>query len=96
MPDLSSAGLEPFRALLGEGGLVTDADSLTRYTHDQRALMRGQTPGVLRPRSTGEVQEIVRLAGRLGFGLVPQGGNTGYVGGATPEPGRGQLVGTSR
>ncbi|WP_163360506.1 FAD-binding oxidoreductase, partial [Klebsiella aerogenes] len=39
-----------------------------------------------------EVQEVVRLAGRLGFGIVPQGGNTGYVGGATPEPGRRQLV----
>ncbi|MEE7505739.1 FAD-binding oxidoreductase [Methylobacterium mesophilicum] len=86
-PDLSA-----FRDLLDEGGLVTDAASLTRYTHDQRSLMRGETPGVLRPRSTGEVQEIVRLAARSGFGLVPQGGNTSYVGGATPEPGRRQLV----
>lgn len=92
MSDLSSHDLAPFRDLLGEGGLLTDADSLTRYTHDQRDLMRGETPGVLRPRTTAEVQEIVRLAARLGFGLVPQGGNTSYVGGATPEPGRGQLV----
>lgn len=87
-----SSRLSPFHALLGEGGVVTDADSLIRYTHDQRALMQGQTPGVLRPRSTEEVQAIVRLAVHLGFGLVPQGGNTGYVGGATPEPGRRQLV----
>jgi FAD/FMN-containing dehydrogenase len=86
-PDLSA-----FHDLLGEGGLVTDPASLTRYTHDQRALMQGQTPGVLRPRSTEEVQEIVCLAARHGFGLVPQGGNTSYVGGATPEPGCGQLV----
>ncbi len=86
-PDLSA-----FYSLLGEGGLVTDAAGLIRYTHDQRALMQGQTPAVLRPRSTDEVQEIVRLAARLGFGLVPQGGNTGYVGGGTPEPGRKQLV----
>ena len=86
-PDLSA-----FHEFLGEGGLITDAASLTRYTHDQRALMQGQRPGVLRPRSTEDVQEIVRLAARLGFGLVPQGGNTSYVGGATPEPGRGQLV----
>lgn len=92
MSDLSSSDLSPFRDLLGEGGLITDAGGLIRYTHDQRALMQGQTPGVLRPRSTEEVREIVRLAARLGFGLVPQGGNTSYVGGATPEPGRGQLV----
>ncbi|MGH1571256.1 FAD-binding oxidoreductase [Methylobacterium sp. P31] len=84
--------LTPFQILLGDGGVITDADSLPRYTHDQRALMRGETPGVLRPRSVTEVQEVVRLAADLGFGLVPQGGNTSYVGGATPEPGRGQLV----
>src|SRR5206468_1487286 len=66
MSDLSSPDLSPFRDLLGEGGLITDAGSLTRYTHDQRALMQGQTPGVLRPRSTEEVQAIVGLAARLG------------------------------
>lgn len=92
MRDPLTLDLAPFHDLLGEGGVVTDADRLPRYTHDQRDLMQGHTPGILRPRSTGEVQEIVRLAGRLGFGLVPQGGNTSYVGGATPEPGRDQLV----
>ena len=92
MRDPLTPDLAPFHDLLGEGGVVTDADRLPRYTHDQRDLMQGHTPGILRPRSTGEVQEIVRLAGRLGFGLVPQGGNTSYVGGATPEPGRDQLV----
>ncbi|GJE44993.1 FAD-binding oxidoreductase [Methylobacterium soli] len=84
--------LEPFRALLGEGGVLTAPDMLARYTLDHRALMQGETPAVLRPRAVEEVQGLVRLARRHGFGLVPQGGNTGYVGGATPEPGRRQLV----
>lgn len=84
--------LTPFRDLLGESGVLADPAMTARYTCDQRDLMQGETPAVLRPRSVEEVQELVRLARRHGFGLVPQGGNTGYVGGATPEPGRRQLV----
>ncbi|NEU13066.1 FAD-binding oxidoreductase [Methylobacterium sp. BTF04] len=84
--------LAPFHALLGEGGVLTGTDMTGRYTLDHRGLMQGETPAVLRPRSVAEVQALVGLAKDHGFGLVPQGGNTGYVGGATPEPGRRQLV----
>lgn len=86
-PDLSA-----FRALLGEGGVLEEATRIEPYILDHRGLMRGETRAVLRPRSVAEVQEVVRLAARLGLGLVPQGGNTSYVGGATPEAGRHQLV----
>lgn len=88
MPD----ALAPFRDLLGEGGVLSEPDRTAAYTLDHRELMRGQTEAVLRPRSVAEVQGLVRLARTQGYGLVPQGGNTGYVGGATPEPGRRQLV----
>lgn len=81
----------PFSALLGEGGVLTGAE-VARYTRDQRDLMQGETEAVLRPRTVSEVQALVRLAKGEGFGLVPQGGNTGYVGGATPQAGRRQLV----
>lgn len=84
--------LAPFRALLGEGGVLEERERIEPYILDHRGLMRGETRAVLRPKRVGEVQELVRLAGRLGLGLVPQGGNTGYVGGATPEAGRRQLV----
>jgi FAD/FMN-containing dehydrogenase len=84
--------LAPFEALLGPGGVLTDPSMTARYTRDQRDLMQGDTPAVLRPHSVAEVQALVGLARTHGFGLVPQGGNTGYVGGATPEPGRRQLV----
>ncbi|WP_132257065.1 FAD-binding oxidoreductase [Methylobacterium segetis] len=88
MPD----ALGPFRDLLGEGGVLSEPDRTAAYTLDHRELMRGQTEAVLRPRSVEAVQGLVRLARAHGYGLVPQGGNTGYVGGATPEPGRRQLV----
>ncbi|MGU3536568.1 FAD-binding oxidoreductase [Methylobacterium sp. A54F] len=84
--------LDAFRDLLGAGGVLTAPGEVAPYIHDQRALMVGETPAVLRPRSVEAVQGLVRLARAHGFGLVPQGGNTGYVGGATPEPGRRQLV----
>lgn len=84
--------LAPFEAVLGVGGVLTDPGMTARYTRDHRDLMQGETPAVLRPRSVAEVQALVGLARAGGFGLVPQGGNTGYVGGATPEPGRRQLV----
>ncbi|TXM71042.1 FAD-binding oxidoreductase [Methylobacterium sp. WL120] len=91
MPMTPSDPVAAFRTALGEGGVLTGSDT-ARYTRDQRDLMQGEADAVLRPRSVAEVQALVRLAKAEGFGLVPQGGNTGYVGGATPQAGRRQLV----
>ena len=70
---------------LGEGGVVTAPDLLERYVVDQRDLIRGSTPAVLRPTTVEQVASIVRITSAGGFGLVPHGGNTGYCGGATPD-----------
>jgi FAD/FMN-containing dehydrogenase len=88
----SMGGLDGFREVLGEAGMVTSPDLLERYIVDQRDLIRGVTPAVLRPGNTAEMQQIVRLATSAGFGLVPQGGNTGYCGGATPDLSGRQLI----
>lgn len=84
--------LDAFRAVLGEGGVLATADLTARYLVDQRALLRGETAAVLRPRTPEEVQAIVLLARQHGYGLVPQAGNTSYVGGATPDLSGRQLV----
>ena len=84
--------IDPFRDALGASGVVTSPDLVERYIVDHRMLLRGTTPAVLRPASTAEMQHIVRLAARHGFGLVPQAGNTGYCGGATPDTSGRQLV----
>jgi D-lactate dehydrogenase (cytochrome) len=47
-------------------------------------MFRGLTPMVLRPASVAEVAEILKLAGETQTPIVPQGGNTGLVGGQTP------------
>ena len=64
----------------------TDADDLAPHLTDWRGQKTGSADVLLLPRSTQDVVEIVKWAGRHGVGLVPQGGNTGLVGGGVPEP----------
>lgn len=70
---------------LGHGAVVTDPALMARYLTDQRDLLTGAACAILRPSSTEEVVEIVKLSRDHSVSLVPQGGNTGYCGGATPS-----------
>nr|WP_047169826.1 FAD-binding oxidoreductase [Sphingomonas sp. Y57] len=78
--------LDRLHALLGPHGFVTDPDLVTPWLTDWRDRYHGETPALLAPSSTAQVAEIVRLAAEARVALVPQGGNTGTVGGATPPP----------
>jgi FAD/FMN-containing dehydrogenase len=69
---------------LGPKGVVTDPSEIEPWVTDWRGRVHGASPAILAPASTEEVAEIVRLAGELRVPLVPQGGNTGMAGGATP------------
>ena len=69
-------------ALLGPSGLLTGADT-EPFAVDWRRVFQGRTPAVMRPRTTAEVAEAVRLCAAAGVAVVPQGGNTGLVGGAS-------------
>lgn len=75
-----SVHVNAFRDLLDGGGVVDDPEQIATYTTDQRQLLTGSTFAVLKPATTKQVADIVRLAARLGIGLVPQGGNTSYCG----------------
>ncbi len=79
-------------ALLGPRGLLTEAADLEPYLADWRALYRGRTPCVIRPGSTAELAEAVKLCAAAGVPMVPQGGNTSMVGGATPDESGAQVV----
>jgi FAD/FMN-containing dehydrogenase len=81
-----------FRNLLDCEGVVDDRERIATYTTDQRHLFTGSTLAVLRPARTEQVVAVVRLAGRLGIGIVPQGGNTSYCGGATPDASGRQII----
>ena len=80
------AGISPalvarFAAIVGSRYAVTDAAGKAPYLIEGRGLYHGTTPVVLRPGSVAEVAAIVRLAAETGTAIVPQGGNTGLVGG---------------
>jgi FAD/FMN-containing dehydrogenase len=87
MPPLSSELIAKFRAIVGDKYAVTDAADIAPYVTEERDLFRGRSPLVLRPGSTSEVSAICELANEHSIALVPQGGNTGLVGGQTPHNG---------
>jgi FAD/FMN-containing dehydrogenase len=89
--------LEAIRSVVGDRGLLTDAADTAAYTEDWRRLYRGRTPAVIRPASTNELARVVRLCAEARAPVVPQGGNTSMVGGATPaEDGRELVLSTAR
>ena len=90
MPD--PALLDAIRAVVGKRGLLTDAADTAAYVEDWRRLYRGRTPAVIRPASTDELAQVVRLCAEARAPIVPQGGNTSMVGGATPAEDGSELV----
>jgi FAD/FMN-containing dehydrogenase len=83
---------ERLAAIVGTQGLITDARDMEPYVVDWRGYYRGKTPAVVRPASTAEVAAVVKLCAETGTGIVPQGGNTGMCGGATPSASGGEIV----
>ncbi|WP_176590846.1 FAD-binding oxidoreductase [Sphingobium sp. EM0848] len=73
-----------FQQLLGPKGIITDSDDIAPWVSDWRGRYHGRTAAILQPDSTEQVAAAVKLAANLGVPLVPQGGNTSMVGGATP------------
>src|SRR6202012_1687165 len=76
-----------FRSIVGDKYAVTDTVAIAPYLTEERGLYHGRSPLVLRPGSTAEVSAICKLASEHRIALVPQGGNTGLVGGQTPHNG---------
>ena len=88
--------LARLRDALGPGGILTGTDT-EPYATDWRRVFRGSTPAVLRPRTVAEVAAAMRLCAAAGCAVVPQGGNTGLVGGAAVLPdGEAVLLNLSR
>jgi FAD/FMN-containing dehydrogenase len=86
-PPLSPELIEKFRNIVGDKYALTEAADIAPYVTEERDLFHGRSPLVLRPVSTEQVAAICRLATEQRIALVPQGGNTGLVGGQTPHNG---------
>ena len=81
----SQVFLDRAAELLGPRGFTRDADLLSPWLTDWRGRYRGQALGLASPASTQEVAELVKLCAHHGVPIVPQGGNSGMCGGATPD-----------
>ena len=81
---LPPALLARFTAIVGQKYAVTDQQAQEPYLVEMRDLYHGRTPVVLRPGSVEEVAAILKLANETRTAVVPQGGNTGLVGGQIP------------
>jgi FAD/FMN-containing dehydrogenase len=87
-----TAALQALKDMLGPGGWLESAADREPYEIDFRRLHRGNTPLVALPDSTARVAGVVELCARERIGIVPQGGNTSYCGGATPRPGGHEIL----
>lgn len=82
---IGSANLISSLAALGDD-LVAPEDAAERYNLDWTGEHRGKALAIVRPRNVDEVAAVVRWCNANRIALVPQGGNTGLVAGATPSP----------
>jgi FAD/FMN-containing dehydrogenase len=91
-PSQIAAALDEIRRIVGPAGSIDDAAQAERFLVDHRRLYRGRAALIVRPASTDQVARVVRACRAAHIGIVPQGGNTGYCGGATPDASGTQLL----
>ncbi len=84
--------LEAARTLLGERGLTRDPDLVEPWLTDWRGRFTGRALALASPASTADVAALVKLCAEHRVAIVPQGGNSGMSGGATPDASGGELL----
>ncbi len=87
-----TAALARLIDVVGTAHALTDPERQAPYVHELRGLYVGGPALVLRPGSTGEVAQLLAIANDAGIGVVPQGGNTGLVGGQIPADDGSEVV----
>ncbi|MBI1244320.1 MAG: FAD-binding protein [Alphaproteobacteria bacterium] len=98
MPSLDDAPppgkefLDRLRAIVGPKGIVDSTSEAAKFERDERGLFNGKAAIILRPSSTEEVAAILKACNDAAVAVIPQGGNTGLVGGSTPTPAGNEIV----
>lgn len=89
-----AAVLERLQAIVGPRAVVTDDTGLAAHVTDWRGLYQGTATAMVLPASTQEAAAVVEVCAKARVAMVPQGGNTGLVGGAIAhaEPGHPQII----
>jgi len=81
---MSAPVIEALAGIVGARNVITDADAMVPYLKEPRGLFHGKAQAVVRPGSVAEVSAVMKWASETGATVVPQGGNTGMVGGQVP------------
>jgi FAD/FMN-containing dehydrogenase len=81
---MSASVIEALADIVGARNVISDPDAMVPYLKEWRDLFRGKAQAVVRPGSVAEVSAVMRWASENGATVVPQGGNTGLVGGQIP------------
>ena len=76
--------LTKLTTIIGNGNIVSNKQAKSSYEVDWRGNFKGQALAVIKPQTTAQVQQIVKLCQELSIAIVPQGGNTSLCGGAVP------------
>jgi FAD/FMN-containing dehydrogenase len=92
MADLGATMHDRLRAIVGATHVLTASEDVAPYLTDWRGRYHGATRAVVRPGNTAEVAAIVRCCADRDIAIVPQGGNTGMCGGATPDASGNEVV----
>ncbi len=77
--------IDELRTLTDANGIIDQPQNMAAFLTDWRGRFKGRAAAVVQPRTTQETAQIVQLCARRGVPIVAQGGNTGLVGGATPD-----------
>ncbi|MGH6841234.1 MAG: FAD-binding oxidoreductase, partial [Methylocella sp.] len=92
-PNAASRGiLTRLAAICGAKHVIADAPGMEGYLREPRDRFHGQALCVVRPGSTREIAEVLEICQETGTPVVPQGGNTGLVGGQIPLGPGNQIV----
>lgn len=84
--------LARFAALVGPAHACSEPERKASFLTEPRGLYQGRSPMILQPGSREQVAAIMMLANTSGTSIVPQGGNTGLVGGQIPDESGSQIV----
>ncbi|OWB65217.1 hypothetical protein B5S30_g541 [[Candida] boidinii] len=81
---IDSNDIEFFKSILDQNSIITDKDDLLFFNEDWMRKYRGQSSICLKPKTTEQISKILKYCNENSLAVVPQGGNTGLVGGSIP------------
>jgi FAD/FMN-containing dehydrogenase len=84
-PDKAINLIEQLRSAVGANAVLTEPGDIAGYLTDWRGNFTGRALAVVRPANTAEVAAVVKICASTATPIVPQGGNTGQVGGSVPD-----------